>query len=646
MSRVHTVSKTESKSRSGNFRKAVALMLIVIMAVLWVSPMSSSITPSVYADEISGSDGETSSLENYGNMESSENSVASEVSGEVKDPEGSENSSGQVTLSNESQVSNPEESEEPSAPEVIKEFTVTYDLGKYGTKTEVVKENEFPKAVPGTSFVATTFEGWFLENGSAVDPATTAVTADVTYFARITRKVSDVLETVDHKPYVNGYNDGTVRPNNNITRSEAAAMFYGLLKNKNVERKNFPDVKSTKWYYDAVTTLGGLGVIAGYTDGSFGPDRTITRAEFVAMAVNFDMKSDNETSKFSDVTNKNNWAYKAITTAYAKGWIGGYKDGTFRPDAKITRAEAIAVINNMTGRRGDASYKTVTDTRNFSDLTRGYWAYMHILEASNEHTYHRASDGVSEIWDTYKKYSSIHKNKWVTVDGKKYYYNSSGYVLLGTNTIDGYKCELNSQTGALINGFIYEGKWLRYYRNGVRQDDISKLSLVSGSYYIEVLKPQNYLIIYAKDKKGDFVVPVKSMLVSCGNNTPTGTYYTPNRFRWLQMVGNTWSQWCTQIQGNYLFHSVPNWTYNHMDLEVDEYNHLGETRSLGCIRLNCENAKWIYDNCALGTKVYISTSKTAGVLGKPTGLKIPSWHTWDPTDPTAKYMCDKKGCKH
>lgn len=81
-----------------------------------------------------------------------------------------------------------------------------------------------------------------------------------------------------------------------------------------------------------------------------------------------------------------------------------------------------------------------------------------------------------------------------------------------------------------------------------------------------------------------------------------------------------------------------------MDLEVEEYNHLGETRSLGCIRLNCRDAKWIFDNCALGTKVTITTAESSGPLKKPAGIQIPSWHTWDPTDPTAQWRCRENGC--
>lgn len=77
---------------------------------------------------------------------------------------------------------------------------------------------------------------------------------------------------------------------------------------------------------------------------------------------------------------------------------------------------------------------------------------------------------------------------------------------------------------------------------------------------------------------------------------------------------------------------------------MEEYNRLGQTRSLGCIRLNCRDAKWIYDNCQLGTQVYISPTETDGPLKKPSGLQLPSWHTWDPTDPTAYYACQQRGC--
>ncbi len=136
------------------------------------------------------------------------------------------------------------------------------------------------------------------------------------------------------------------------------------------------------------------------------------------------------------------------------------------------------------------------------------------------------------------------------------------------------------------------------------------------------------------------------MLASCGKSTPIGTWNVPATYRWLNMVDNSWGQWCTQIWGNYLFHSVPYYTHDNADLEWEEFNHLGETRSLGCVRLCCGDAKWIYDHCAVGTQVTITNDRPAGALEKPQGLQLEEWHTWDPTDPNAQSLCQAHGCSH
>ena len=248
-----------------------------------------------------------------------------------------------------------------------------------------------------------------------------------------------------------------------------------------------------------------------------------------------------------------------------------------------------------------------------------------------------------ERWTDYTRYEPTKKRGWLSLNGSRYYIGPDGKCLRGEQSIDGVKYRFDS-SGAAATGFFKEGGWSRYYKNGVLVEDISNLGLVKGPYYIKVYKPANYLIIFAKDSAGKYTIPVRSMLVSCGNPTPTGNFYTPDRYRWLEMVGGSWAQWCTQIMGSYLFHSVPNDLRNNYTMWSGEYNNLGTTRSLGCIRLNCEDAKWIYDNCVLGTHVYISPTETSGPLKKPAGLKIPSWHTWDPTDPTAKYLCKQHGC--
>lgn len=452
--------------------------------------------------------------------------------------------------------------------------------------------------------------------------------------------VREVLNTDEHKAYISGYESGFFRPNAGITRAEAVQMFYSLLRDKTGEKKSFPDA-ANGWYTEAVETIAGLGVLGGYEDGTFRPNNKITRAEFVTLAVGFDTLAPTE-SGFSDVADSF-WAAPYITTAAAKGWVSGDETGAFRPNAGITRAEAVTILNKLLGRKGDADIQQKTDARNFYDVFPEHWAYAQILEAATTHVYYL--DSYIERWQTYEKDTGAGKTGWITVDGKTYYIDEETHKLArGEKIIDGVTYSFHKTTGVLASGWTVIDGYRRYYHNGALAEDISNLGLVSGPYFIKVYKPANYLIVFAKDETGQYTIPVKAMRVSCGEPTPTGTFYTPTRYRWLRMVGDTWAQWCTQIQGDFLFHSVPNWTKNNKDLEVEEFNYLGETRSLGCVRLNCEDAKWLYDNCALGTKVVISATETKGPLKKPAGIQVPSWHTWDPTDPTAAAYCKAKGC--
>lgn len=160
-------------------------------------------------------------------------------------------------------------------------------------------------------------------------------------------------------------------------------------------------------------------------------------------------------------------------------------------------------------------------------------------------------------------------------------------------------------------------------------------------YYIKVNYKAQVVTVYTKDSDGKFTKPVKAMVCSTGTYTPSsGTYKTPNRFRWLRMVGGVYAQYCTQIVGDILFHSVPYLERkNHASLEYWAYDKLGTKASLGCIRLTCKDAKWIYDNCKLGTKVEFYSSSNPGPLGKPSARKISSAPSnvrgWDPTDPAS-----------
>ncbi len=157
-------------------------------------------------------------------------------------------------------------------------------------------------------------------------------------------------------------------------------------------------------------------------------------------------------------------------------------------------------------------------------------------------------------------------------------------------------------------------------------------------YWIKVNKKANVATVY--QLKGDKYKPVKAMLVSCGGKkTPIGTFYTPAKYRWRTLIGPSYGQYCTRVTGHILFHSV--WYYhdkNKATQSTREFNKLGQTASHGCIRLSVADAKWIYDNCKLKTKVTIYSSKNPGPLGKPKAIKVSTSRKayWDPTDPDKK----------
>ena len=209
--------------------------------------------------------------------------------------------------------------------------------------------------------------------------------------------VSDLLNTEDHIQYLFGYPDGTFGPENNMTRAEVAQMFYNLLLDQDVEiTKTFDDVPANAWYTKAVNTLASLDIISGVGDNKFEPERSITRAEFTAMAMKFAVGGEEGENIFSDV-DEDDWFYDAVVNSIQYGWIHGYGDGTFRPNNPITRAEVTAIVNNMLGRAADEDFvdEHAEELTQFSDIEK-HWAYYHIVEATNDHDYTKPSSG--ENW--------------------------------------------------------------------------------------------------------------------------------------------------------------------------------------------------------------------------------------------------------
>lgn len=206
------------------------------------------------------------------------------------------------------------------------------------------------------------------------------------------------LNTGDHYAYVMGYPDGTVRPNGSITRAEVSTILFRLLSDKTRDEyftteSSFTDVKAGAWYNNSIATLEKAGVIVDTAKGgAFRPNEAITRAELAAMLAQFSDAKPVKGVKFSDVSSEH-WAYEAIAIAAKMGWIEGYPDGTFRPDATITRAEMMTLVNRALERvPSDEDHllsKRVMLT--FPDCKSGDWFYIAVQEATNSHTYERAA---------------------------------------------------------------------------------------------------------------------------------------------------------------------------------------------------------------------------------------------------------------
>lgn len=216
-------------------------------------------------------------------------------------------------------------------------------------------------------------------------------------------KAIEVLNKEIHFNYVIGYTDGTIRPNNDISRAEVATIFFRLLTDEAREQYtttagSFTDVKAGMWCNRAIATLTNMGIIKGYTDGSFQPNKSITRAELATIIARF-AKLDVNTKTFSDING--HWAQKNIELAAGNGWINGYEDGTFRPNNNITRAETFAMINRVLDRQTESvsDLLPTSDMNMWSDnLNENAWYYKDVQEATNYHKCDRVGDSVYEKW--------------------------------------------------------------------------------------------------------------------------------------------------------------------------------------------------------------------------------------------------------
>lgn len=210
------------------------------------------------------------------------------------------------------------------------------------------------------------------------------------------------LNNTDHFAYIVGYGNGEVQPQNSITRAEVAAIFFRLLedgiRNENFTHQNdFSDVAADAWYCSSVSTLSRMGIIAGYPDGTFRPNAPITRAEFAAIATRFDNNGDKTPVSFTDIIG--HWAEGEITVAANHGWVSGYGDNTFRPQNQITRAETMSLVNRVLKRLPETSADLLPDMITWTDnADTSSWYYLPVQEATNSHYYEFKENSKYEKW--------------------------------------------------------------------------------------------------------------------------------------------------------------------------------------------------------------------------------------------------------
>ena len=205
----------------------------------------------------------------------------------------------------------------------------------------------------------------------------------------------------DHFAYIVGYPNGNVEPNGNITRAEVATIFFRLLTEEvrtanSTQSNSLSDVTRGQWFNHAVSTLSSMGIVKGHNDGTFAPNAPITRAEFAAIAARFDDKNTDTSSKFTDIAS--HWAKNEIGIAANKGWINGYPDDTFRPNQYITRAEAMTLVNRVLNRLPENSSDLLDSMIKWSDNSdTSAWYYLAVQEATNSH-YYDLKENKHEKW--------------------------------------------------------------------------------------------------------------------------------------------------------------------------------------------------------------------------------------------------------
>ena len=303
------------------------------------------------------------------------------------------------------------------------------ELGSVSSASETVAAvTDTAKGSTAQAKSGARFDGWYSTDGTFLSKELTfvptkkdgAVWQGTTYYAHFSAKrspstpstpakpdetkptlapIPEMLNGEDHYAYLLGYEDGTVRPNGSISRAEVATVLFRLLKDdvrmQNLTKDNaYSDVSDTAWYAAAVSTLSKMGVISGYPDGTFRPNAPITRAEFAAMIARFDETAKSADTPFTDISG--HWAENAIGKAYGNGWVEGSSKTVFCPESNLTRAETATLLNRVLHRLPEKESDLLANQIVWPDNPETFWGYLAIQEATNSHEYERKADGVHE----------------------------------------------------------------------------------------------------------------------------------------------------------------------------------------------------------------------------------------------------------
>ncbi|MDE6930564.1 MAG: L,D-transpeptidase family protein [Lachnospiraceae bacterium] len=388
---------------------------------------------------------------------------------------------------------------------------------------------------------------------------------------------------------------------------------------------------------------GAPGESTAEDGGDAGITGVITpgQKEFNGVTLNYGVGNGGFYSNMSLVFNSGLGGSISYTSSINNGgWLGwnyvgelnGAVDGN--PD---TRMEAIRIgLSMLAGYNWDIYYRVTLDTIGQLGWAKngeiaGTLGSGHYITDIDIQLVPKGQPGPES--DRYRFYSPYESRMWRDEAGAIHYDDPNGNDYSGW--LDDAESRFFVSNSMVLTGWQYLNGYKYYFReDGRLVQNVDPIIGKQSSYIIKVNKTTNCLTIYAKDGENGYILPVMSMLTSVGDDTPLGTFKSPERYRWRYMIGDCYTQYATRITGSFLLHSVIFEKENNRTLRAQTYNDLGVARSAGCVRLRTADAKWIYDNVQAGVPITIYEDTTSvGPFYRPDVVPVPNTQEWDPTDP-------------